>query len=236
MKADKNILSFDIEISDIFDLKKGEDLNKYAPFHISVASTVLYEGEEKLWYSVDGQNKPLLNITKQKANDLLYYLKEQQDNGLKICAWNGLGFDLQWIGFNAQNIKLASEIALKLYDPMFQFFNQKGFPVSLASVAEAMNIKQTKLMKGEDAPKQWHAGNYQQVMDYVLGDSQITNQIILEIMKCKEISWITQRGDLRSEYISKLKKVEDVLKEPEPDQSWMDNPINRNKFYEWLQQ
>ncbi|MBN2589873.1 MAG: ribonuclease H-like domain-containing protein [Sedimentisphaerales bacterium] len=234
MKSDKNILSFDIEISDIFNLKNGEDLNKYAPFHISVASTVLHEGEELLWYSVDDQNKPHLNITRQKANDLLCYLKEQQDKGIMICAWNGLNFDLQWIGYNAQNIKLASEIALKLYDPMFQFFNQKGFPVSLASVAEGMDIKQTKQMKGEDAPKQWHAGNYQKVMDYVLGDSQITNQVIIEIMKCKEIAWITQKRETRSVYISKLKTVEDVLKEPEPDQSWMDNPIDRRKFYEWL--
>ena len=31
------LLSFDIEISDIFELGKYEDIEKYAPFHISVA-------------------------------------------------------------------------------------------------------------------------------------------------------------------------------------------------------
>jgi len=61
MEFDLKILSFDIEISDVFELKYGEDLNKYAPFHISVASTAIYEGEERLWYSVDNCNNPLLN-------------------------------------------------------------------------------------------------------------------------------------------------------------------------------
>jgi hypothetical protein len=36
---------------------------------------------------------------------------------------------------------------------MFQFFNQAGFPVGLAKVAQAMGIPQEKLMDGADAPK-----------------------------------------------------------------------------------
>ena len=38
------LLSFDIEISDIFELKKNEDIEKYAPFHISVAATAVHDG------------------------------------------------------------------------------------------------------------------------------------------------------------------------------------------------
>ena len=228
------LLSFDIEISDIFDLKPNEDINKYAPFHISVASTSIYEGEERLWYSTDNDNNPLLNISKDKANDLLCYLKTMQDEGYCVCAWNGLGFDIQWIGYNAQNMKLAYEIALKIYDPMFQFFNRRGFPVGLASVAKAMGIKQSKLMTGEDAPKQWHAGNYQKVMGYVLGDSQITNLIVKEIIKQKRIEWVTQRGENKSEPIPRLKTVEEILKDPKPDQSWMSTPIDREDYYRWF--
>jgi hypothetical protein len=74
------LLSFDIEISDVFELGKHEDIEKYAPFHI------------------------------------------------------------------------------------FQFFNQAGFPVGLEKVAEGMGIPQKKLMDGADAPKQWRAGNHQEVM------------------------------------------------------------------------
>ncbi len=229
-----NLLSFDIEISDIFELKPGENFDKYAPFHISVASTAIHKGEEQVWYSVDETNIPLLQISKTKANDLLEYLKARQDEGYYICAWNGLQFDLQWIGHNAENMQLASEIALNIYDPMFQFFNQRGFPVSLASVGKAMGIKQAKLMNGADAPKEWHAGNYQKVMDYVLGDSQITNLITKEIIKRKEIAWVTQRGVVRTEPIQRLMTVEEILKKPKPDQSWMDTPILRENFYKWF--
>jgi hypothetical protein len=228
------LLSFDIEISDIFELKPRENIDKYAPFHISVASTAIYKGEEQVWYSIDKNNKPLLQISKIEANNLLNFLKAKQNEGYYICAWNGLQFDLQWIGYNAENMQLASEIALKMYDPMFQFFNQRGFPVSLASVAKAMGIKQSKLMNGEDAPKEWHAGNYQKVMDYVLGDSQITNLIINEIIKRKEIAWVTQRGDIRTEPIQRLMNVEEILKKPKPDQSWMDGSIPRENFYKWF--
>jgi hypothetical protein len=229
-----NLLSFDIEISDMFELKAHEDIDKYAPFHISVASTAIYEGEERLWYSIDGRNKPLLNMSKAMANDLLLYIKKMQDDGFAICAWNGLGFDIRWIGYNAENMELASEIALKMHDPMFQFFNQRGFPISLESVGQAMGIKQSKLMNGVDAPREWHAGNYQNVMDYVLGDSQITNLIVKEFIKRKEIVWISQKEEIKSEPIPRLKTVEELLKEREPDQSWMDHPISRKNFYQWF--
>ena len=39
------LLSFDIEISDVFELDKYEDMEKYAPFHISVAATAIHNGE-----------------------------------------------------------------------------------------------------------------------------------------------------------------------------------------------
>lgn len=234
MEKKLNLLSFDIEISDIFELKPRENIDKYAPFHISVASTAIYKGEERVWYSVDKSNKPLLRISKTEANNLLNFLKTKQNDGYYICAWNGLQFDLQWIGYNAENMQLASEIALNMYDPMFQFFNQRGFPVSLTSVAKAMGIKQTKLMNGADAPKEWHAGNYQKVMDYVLGDSQITNLIIKEIIKRKEIAWVTQKGYIRTEPIQRLMNVEEIIRKPKPDQSWMDSPIPRENFYKWF--
>ena len=228
------LLSFDIEISDVFDLRPYEDINKYSPFHVCVASTVVHKGEEKIWYSTDKDEKPFLKMTKVKSNDLLIYLSEMQKKNYMVCAWNGLGFDLRWIGYCAQNMALAAEVALNSYDPMFQFFNQRGFPVSLAKVAEAMGIKQAKLMTGADAPKQWRAGNYENVIKYVLGDSQITNKIVATIIERRKIDWVTQKNEIRSEPVPKLKTVEEILKEPEPDQSWMRDPLPRSKYVEWF--
>jgi len=228
------LLSFDIEISDIFKLKPYEDIESHAPFRISVAATVMHKGEQRIWYSADKNEKPQLCISRSTANELLDYLRTKQDQGYAICAWNGLKFDLQWIGYNARNMQLASHVAIRMYDPMFQFFNQRGFPVSLASVAAAMGVKQTKLMSSEDAPKQWQAGNYQKVMDYVASDCQITNLIINEILKRKEIAWITQRNEIKTEPVLRMKTVGEILEDPEPDQSWMRNKLPRKSFYAWF--
>ncbi len=228
------LLSFDIEISDVFKLRKHEDMEKYAPFHISVAATAIHNGEERLWYSEDEQGTPALNLTKQRAHELLEYLDEMQQKDFMVCAWNGLSFDLRWIGHQADDMALAARIALKSYDPMFQFFNQAGFPVALSKVAEGMGIKQQKLMDGADAPKKWRAGNHQEVMDYCLGDCQMTNLIACAIQKAQQVRWVTARGKISSKPMPRLKSVEEVIQDPEPDQSWMDTPMPKSKFYEWL--
>lgn len=225
-------LSFDIEISDVFELGKHEDMEKYAPFHISVAATAVHDGEERVWYSEEN-GKPALNLTPQRAHDLLEYLDDMQRNGYKVCAWNGLGFDLKWIGHQAEDIPLAARIALDSYDPMFQFFNQTGYPVALAKVAEAMDIPQQKLMDGADAPIQWRAGNHQEVMDYCLGDCQMTNKIIRAINETRQVRWVTTKGTIKTIPMPKLKTAKQIIKEPIADQAWMDNPIPKSKFYEW---
>jgi len=228
------LLSFDIEISDVFELDKYEDMEKYAPFHISVAATAIHNGEERVWYSEDEGSRPALNLTQQRAHELLEYLDEMRQMEFMVCAWNGLSFDLKWIGHQADDMALAARIALKSYDPMFQFFNQAGFPIGLAKVAQAMDISQEKIMDSADAPKEWRAGNCQKVMDYCLGDCQMTNLIVLAIQKVRQTRWVTGRVHISSKPMPRFKSVKEVIQDPEPDQSWMDTPISKAKFYEWV--
>lgn len=228
------LLSFDIEISDLFELGKYEDMEKYAPFHISVAATAIHNGDEKVWYSKDEKGHPALNLTQQRAYDLLEYLDDMQQKKYMVCAWNGLNFDLKWIGHQADDMGFAARIALRSYDPMFQFFNHAGFPVGLAKVAQAMAIPQEKLMDGADAPKEWRAGNCKKVMDYCLGDCQMTNLIINAIQKSGQVQWVTAKGHVSSKPMPYLKTVEEVIQDPGPDQSWMDTPIPKSQFYKWV--
>jgi len=228
------LLSFDIEISDVFELAEYEDMEKYAPFHISVAATAVHEGEERLWFSEDENGVPALNLTRQRAHELLEYLDKMQQEGFMVCAWNGLGFDLKWIGHQAEDMDLAARVALKSYDPMFQFFNQAGFPVALSTVAKAMGISQEKSMGGADAPKQWRAGKYQEVMEYVVGDCQMTNLIVRAIQEAGKIKWRTGKGKISSKSMPRLKPVEEVIADPGPDQSWMTEPLLKSKFCGWV--
>ncbi len=228
------IVGFDIETSNVFDLQPGEDIDKYAPFDVAVAATQVHGGEHRLWFSLDANERPLVQLQRQRAQELLQYLEELQRTGHAICAWNGLSFDLQWIARAAGDVATASRIARAMYDPMFQFFKLKGFPVGLDAVAKGLGIGMNKTMDAADAPREWRAGNYQRVCDYVLGDVRMTNEIVSAIIRRREIAWITQRGKLSTVSVPHLRTVEDCMGDPMPDQSWMGSPIPQEKFTRWL--
>ena len=228
-------LSWDVEISDIFELEKGGDIEQFAPFHISVAATATDCGYDQWWYSESG-GEPTYIIEREEANALLLYLAKMQECDYMICAWNGLHFDFKWLGFAADNIKLAAEIALKSIDPMFQFFNLTGFPVGLASVAKGFGIERVKLMDGADAPKEWMAGNYEKVKEYVMGDCYLTNDVVEKILETGRVRWITKKGKRSSRYIGDLKSVQEVIDTPMANQSWMDTPLSKGNFYAWTKE
>ena len=227
-------VSFDIEIANIFELAPGEDLDQYGPFDISCAAAADEAGEVIHWVNqaADGSYEPHLDV--EKAHEMLSWLRAQQLAGARLFAWNGLSFDLRWIGVAAKDIPLAAEVALDLYDPMFQIFVQRGFPVGLAKVAEGLGVIETKLMDGADAPVQWAAGNHQEVLDYVAGDCRITDAVVARIEETKGITWRTGRGTLSTEPMPVLKRVRELLDAPEPDTSWMDAPMPRTKFTSWM--
>jgi hypothetical protein len=68
----------------IVELGRYEDIEKYAPFHISVAATAIHDGEERVWYSKDEAGNPALNLTRQLAHELLEYLDEMQQQGFMV--------------------------------------------------------------------------------------------------------------------------------------------------------
>ena len=228
------IVSFDIETSNVFDLRPGETIDKYAPFDVAVAATQVHGGEHRLWFSRDANERPLVQLERQHAQELLQYLEELQRTGHAVCAWNGLSFDLQWIARAADDVATASRIARAMYDPMFQFFKLKGFPVGLDAVAKGLNIGMNKSMDAADAPREWRAGNYQRVCDYVLGDVRMTNEIVSTIIRQRKIAWVTQRGKRSTVSIPRLRTVEDCMRDAMPDQSWMGSPIPQKKFTRWL--
>jgi len=228
------LLGFDIEISNVFDLRPGEDLDKYAPFDTSVAATHIDGGEQRLWLSNGSDGKPLLNLQRAKAGELLDYLEQMQRAGHALVAWNGLSFDLRWIGHAAGDLRRAAGIALKMYDPMFQFFKLKGFPVGLAAVAQGMGIATKKLMHGSDAPVQWRAGNHDAVCKYVAGDARMTVEIVAAIERKRQIAWMTQKGTRSFVPLPKLRTVQECMDDPMPDQSWMSSRIPQAKFAGWM--
>jgi guanylate kinase len=248
MKIPKLMLALDIETSE-----QAQD-DKISP--ITVASTVTSDGEEMAWFSDPADSKvvgmrgnrdgetwvnyspgerPLAPLMgKGAAIAMLKYIEEKQKLGYSVCAWNGASFDMKMIGHLADNLELAGKIALEMYDPMYQILTQKGFPLALASVQKGLGLSQAKSMDGKDAPEAWKNGQFQKVIGYVIGDSQITIQVMQAIAKADGIKWITKSGKPSSVVFRKFKTVAECLLDPDVDQSWQQKPLNRKQMVAWI--
>lgn len=226
-------IAFDIELADILDLAPGEDLNSRGPFRIACAAA--FDGRAVThWYGRDAAGEPRLCMSASDVHAALTQLRRDQEAGARLVAWNGLAFDLRWMGVAAKDTDLARRIALDLFDPMFQLFVERGFPVALAKVARGFEIAGGKLMDGADAPREWQAGNTQKVLDYVAQDCRLTEDVFRNIERTGELRWISARGQPKAHAMPRLVPVRDLLGRPEPDTSWMTDPLPRAKFTGWL--
>lgn len=59
-------------------------------------------------------------------------------------------------------------------------------------------------------------------------------QPIAAIVRTRQITWVTQRGKRSTVPLPRLRTVEECLRDPMPDQSWMDHPIPQERFTRWL--
>ncbi|MBK8177567.1 MAG: hypothetical protein IPK67_01390 [Planctomycetes bacterium] len=227
-------LAFDIELADVIELAPGDDLDRHGPFKIACAAAVDERGLVRHWHGSVTRGQPGGHLDAAGAKEVLLHLRAAQRAGAMVTAWNGLSFDLRWLGHAAGDLGLAREVARELFDPMFQFFVLKGYPVGLAAVADGMGIAEKKSMHGEDAPKEWARGNHQAVLDYVAGDCRLTDAVVARILETGEIRWRTKKGTLSREALRRLLPVRDLLHAPEPDVSWMTTPLPRSKFTAWL--
>lgn len=222
------LLSFDIELATI--IPPGDPWERHEPFDISVAATASSTNEIRHWYSKGTDGRPARCIDAAIARDMLRTLRDAQRAGVRVCAWNGLAFDLRWLCHAAGEVDLAAEVALDLYDPMFQFTAVAGHRVALAAVAEAMGIAQKKLMTGEQAPIEWQKGNHQLVMEYVAGDCQMTNQLVTAIERDGGVRWRKRNGGIGSVSMPQLRRVRDVLTDPP-----LPNPlVSTDSFWAWM--
>ena len=257
MKIPRLLCALDIETSE-----QAQD-GKTIP--ITVASTVTYdtvtkEWEKRAWFSdpadenIVGMTSPdntwsdyspgkrplAPTMSKKTAQAMLQYMDEKKKQGYVLCAWNGAAFDLQMIGAVAENMELAGSLAIELLDPMYQILSQKGFPIGLKAVAAGLSIDQSKSMDGKDAPEAWLNGEYQKVISYVIGDSEMTIKMMLAIAKNDGVKWTTLKGKPASLSFSKFKTVIECFNDPQVDQSWMGRnpndkpPINKKQVLSWI--
>lgn len=90
-------------------------------------------------------------------------------------------------------------------------------------------------MTGFKAPKLWAQGRYKEVLEYVAQDVRTALHTAQLCEQRGELEWLTRKGTkgqmpLTGGWLA----VREALRLPEPDTSWMSNPLSRRDFTAWL--
>ncbi|MCI0493220.1 MAG: ribonuclease H-like domain-containing protein [Planctomycetes bacterium] len=232
----RKYLAFDLETSkDV----PGEDFNwkPHRPLGISCAAAFPVDAKKPiLWHGKNANGDPTERMSKAEARRLVQELLRYVANGYTVLTWNGLGFDFDILAEESATRDECKELALNHVDMMFHVFCDRGFPVALDKAAQALAIPgKPPGMSGLLAPQLWAQGRYRDVLDYVAQDVRIALQVALKCEERRRFEWITRKGTTSSINLARgWLIVREAFRLPEPDTSWMDSPIPRRDFTQWL--
>jgi hypothetical protein len=232
----RKYLAFDIETAKEVP---GDDFNwkPHRPLGICCAAILPSDaGQPIVWHGKIPDGKPASRLSQSEARHIVDDLVRLVDDGYTLLTWNGLGFDFDVLAEEADSHEMCRALAMNHVDMMFHVFCDRGFPVALDKAAQALGIPGKPAgMSGMLAPKLWAQGRFQDVMDYVSQDVRIALQVAAICEGQRRFDWITRRGTTSSMELPRgWLTVQEALRLPEPDISWMNNPIPRREFAQWL--
>lgn len=159
-------------------------------------------------------------------------LEELVAAGSSLVTWNGAGFDLPVLARASGLHDECVGLALGGVDMMFQVLATKGWPIKLAVALEGMGLP-AKTGDGLEAVTLWREGHHEQVLHYCTADAARTLQLALAAQG-RALRWTSSKGmpqtmSLAGGWLT----VAQCLKLPEPDTSWMDQPLRREDLLAW---
>ena len=227
----QKILGFDLETEEFTGFGNLPEVG------ITCAASITTDGEKQLWYGGKAAGQYNAKMAQHEVVAMVDYLWEKLQAGYRIATWNGLSFDFQIVYGQSGCDERVKQIARQHMDMMFHFFCIKGFAISLEKTALGMGIEgKPEGMDGSLAPGMWKAGKFKEVLSYVTQDAKVTLDLAQQCGLEKEVRWISKRGLPNRCFLpAGWLTVEEALKLPEPDTSWMDNPWERIRFMRWMQ-
>ncbi len=236
MPTHHKYLAFDIETATEFPTS-APDWRSYRPLGISCAATLASDtAAARVWHGQTGKGTPAPRMQKAEAGSLVEYLASMVKAGYQILTWNGLAFDFDILTEESGAKDVCKQLAWDHVDMMFHVFCKQGYRVALDKAAQGMGIPgKTQGMSGILAPQLWAEGRYQEVLDYVSQDVQVTMNLAQKCQQSRKFHWITQKGtrqslDLPGGWLT----AKAAYSLPTPDTSWMRNPASRDEFIAWL--
>jgi hypothetical protein len=175
-------------------------------------------------------------MSQEDAQALVQHLSNMAADGYRILTWNGLGFDFDILAEESGTAATCRECALGHVDMMFHVVCSLGYPVALDKAAQGMGLRGKPTgMTGSEAPRLWAQGRYKEVLDYVAQDVRTAMQIARACDQRLRFEWITRKGTKSTMPLTNgWLTVQEALRLPEPDTSWMSNPLSRRDFTNWL--
>ena len=232
----QRLIGFDLETAKPFP--EGEDWHGHRPLGITCAA--IWQGEERndVWYSKGKDGLPLDKMTREDLGSLVKRLVTLTSMGYQLVTWNGLGFDFDVLAEESGMANECVELANAHVDMMLHLFCVKGYPLALATAAEYVGMAgKYQGMSGTDAVRLWAEGEHEKVLKYVRQDARITAMLARASEDVGELGWISKAGRKQELRIPHgWLSVQESLAMPEPDTSWMTDPIPRSNFTRWLPQ
>ena len=214
------------------------DWRLYRPLWISCAGTFANgQSKPQVWHGGRSSKRPANRMNRSEVCKLVRYLERQVDDGYTIVTWNGLGFDFDVLAEESGMVEVCKRLARDHVDMMFHVLCQRGFGISLGSVAKGMGLKgKAEGMSGAEAPRLWVEGKRERVLQYVAQDVR-TTLALAEICESERLlCWVTRSGRRRLMALPRgWFPVRAAQKLPEPNTFWMTSQWSREKFIAWLQ-
>ena len=233
----RKYLAFDIETAkDV----PGADFNwkPHRPLGITcIASQTTDCDEPRVWLTKTPNGTPAPQMSRADVAAFVEHMSSAASEGFTPLSWNGLAFDFDVLAEESGLVDECRKLALAHVDMMFQIVCEKGFPVALKNAASGLQLP-GKLagVQGIDAPALWAEGKYDLVTEYVSQDVRTTIAVGDKSEMQRSFAWTTRKGTTSSMPLPKgWLSVEQALRLPLPDTSWMSDPLSRLEFTAWLE-
>ena len=236
----RKFLSWDCEIAAI--VPEGEtDWWQHAPLGITCAALAWLDAEtgrvESRVFHPDGYADRMKGW---ECSELVWTLSlAAKDQGYTLLTHNGTSFDWRLLAMESGEHDECVDLALNYsVDTLLHPFCVKGFPLGLDAIAKGMGLDgKLEGMSGREAPQAWADGRYDEVLRYVEQDAVTGLEMALLVERLGHLRWISRRGKLNTLFLpGGWLTVAEALALPEPDTGWMDNPLQRSGFVDWMAQ
>ena len=199
MEPKHRYLAFDIETAKVLP-EDESNLKSHRPLGIACAATLIADSDEPvLWHGRNDCNSPSDRMTQEEAAGLVEYMTAQVGQGYTLLTWNGLGFDLDILAEESNQLESCRRLATDHVDMMFHILCQRGFGVGLDAAARGMGLPgKPEGMSGAKAPVLWAEGKREEVLRYVAQDVRTTLEVATACEARGAMHWFARSGKLRT--------------------------------------